>query len=62
MTKRIIELEKELRKKTGEDKIVIGVPENIKPRKFNKAEFIKAAKEVKSIFDEENTNNYTYAG
>ena len=62
MTNRIIELQNELRKKTGEDKIVIGVPENIKPRKFNKTAFIKAAKEVKSIFDEENRNNYTYAG
>ncbi|NCO88476.1 hypothetical protein AUK04_03650 [Candidatus Roizmanbacteria bacterium CG2_30_33_16] len=61
MTNRIIELQNELRKKTGEDKIVIGVPKNIKPRKFNKAEFIKAAKEVKSIFDEDNINNYTYA-
>lgn len=61
MTKRIVELENKLRKKTGEDKIVVGVPENIKSRKFNKAEFIKAAKEVKSIFDEENINNYTYA-
>lgn len=61
MTNRIIELQNELRKKTGENKIVIGVPKNIKPRKFNKAEFIKAAKEVKSIFDEDNINNYTYA-
>ncbi|PIU37598.1 hypothetical protein COT02_00040 [Candidatus Roizmanbacteria bacterium CG07_land_8_20_14_0_80_34_15] len=62
MTNRIIELQNELRRKTGEDKIIIGVPENIKPRKFDKVAFIKAAKKVRIIFDEENRSNYTYAG
>jgi len=60
MTRKIIELENKLKRKTGEDKIVIGLPENAKPKKFNKSEFIKAAKKVESIINE-NDSSYVFA-
>jgi hypothetical protein len=55
MTNRIIELQNKLKKKIGEDKIIVGLPKNPKPKKFNKNEFIKVAKKVETIFNEDNS-------
>lgn len=57
MKKNVKELEEELKKKTGEDKISTG--EIVKTKNnFNSSTFLKLAKEVKKIFleDERNTN------
>ncbi len=56
MINKIINLQNELKRKIGEDKIIVGLPKNAKPKKFNKSEFIKAAKKVESIFNEDNSS------
>jgi len=57
MKKSIKELEEELKKKTGEDKLPIGGLEGIK-NTFDSKLFLKLAKEMQRIFaeDEHNTN------
>lgn len=58
MKKDIKELEKKLRAMTGEDKLPKGEIDKAGSKKpFNSSAFIKLAKEVKKIFEEENANN-----
>lgn len=58
MKKDIKELEKELKRKTGEDKLTEKAVLKTK-NTFNSSNFMKLAKEVRKIFaeDEKNTNS-----
>lgn len=51
--KNIKELEEILRKKTGEDKLPIGLDVKINKKPFNVNKFLKLAKEMRRIFDED---------
>lgn len=51
--KNIKELEEILRKKTGEDKLPVGLDAKINKKPFNVSKFLKLAKEMRKIFDED---------
>ena len=55
-TKNIKELEEKLKKKTGEDKLSIGINDKIRKKTFNANEFLRLAREMRRIFSEDERN------
>lgn len=55
-TKNIKELEEKLKKKTGEDKLPIGINAKISKKTFNANEFLRLAREMRRIFSEDEHN------
>lgn len=54
--KNIKELEEALRKKTGEDKLPVGIDAKTSKKAFNASEFLRLAKEMRRIFSEDERN------
>lgn len=59
MSKDIKKLEDELKKKVGEDKVFVGFDPN-KRKRIDVASFLKLAKEVRKIFENENNPNPSF--
>ena len=56
--KNIKELEEILRKKTGEDKLAVGLDAKTSKKAFNVREFLKLAREMRRIFSEDEHNKH----